>query len=346
MKQTLTDNELAVFSGQLSMILHSGISVLEGILILKDDAESEDVREILSSVYEALEETGELAPALQSSGVFPEYFVRMTELGEKSGTLEEVMASLSEYFSRQHTVLRSIRDTLTYPLILFGMLSAVLIVLITQVMPVFEEVFEQLGIEVRGITGTIFRLGNLLRNSAAALLFIVIAALLFCIFSLRTENGKRLLLTFLKKLPFIKNIFRLLSCARFASALSISLHSGLDIDESFSIAAGLTDQEDFLACLKQAETLISEGTDLGEALRSTGVFTGLNARMFSIGFRTGSPETALSRISADCQDEADNRIQSSVNALEPALTAILSILAGAVLISVMLPLLSVMTNIG
>lgn len=97
------------------MILHSGISTLEGIEIIKEDAVSKEAGEILGSINEALEQTGDLAEAFRTSGVFPEYFIKMTEIGERSGTLEDVMDGLSSYYSRQDSLARSTVMHLTYP---------------------------------------------------------------------------------------------------------------------------------------------------------------------------------------------------------------------------------------
>lgn len=346
MKQTLNDSELAAFSGQLALILHSGISTLEGVMILKDDMAPGEGKEILENVYETLEQTGELAEALRPSGVFPDYFIKMTEIGERSGTLEEVMESLCAYYERQSTLVRSIRDALTYPLILIGMLFAVLLVLITQVMPVFEEVFEQLGMEVSGITNTVFRIGEFMQRGSIVLLVLFVAVVLAGLVSIRSESFRERIFALLGHIPFIKNIYRLLACSRFSNALALALHSGLDMGESFELASGLTDQPDFKNSLAKASKLIEQGSELGESLREGGVFSGLNARMVSLGFRTGSAEDTLQKISIRSQDEADEKIQSAVSALEPTLTAILSVLTGLILVSVMLPLLGVMSNIG
>ena len=344
--KSLTDSELAAFSGQLAMILHSGISTLEGISILRDDLPEGEGRQILDQVYESLEMTGELAPSLEESGVFPDYFLKMTGIGERSGTLEEIMQSLSSYYERQHTLIRSIRDALTYPLILLGMLFAVLLVLMTQVMPVFRQVFEQLGVEVSGITGTVFGLSKIMQNSAIFVLILVVALLLCCIPALRSETGRAKMLALISRIPAVRRTGTLLACSRFANALSLALHSGLDMGESFELAADLVTQEQFREKVSAAAALLEEGTDFGEALRESGVFTGLNARMMSIGFRTGSAEDALEKISASCQQEADNQVQAAVGAVEPTLTAVLSVLTGLILVSVMLPLLGIMTNIG
>ena len=137
-----------------------------------------------------------------------------------------------------------------------------------------------------------------------------------------------------------------LACSRFSDALSLALHSGLDMGESFTLAAGLTDQKLFQGKMEKAGTLLEEGSDLADSLRDSGIITGLNARMLSIGFRTGSAEDALKQIAVSEQEETDNRIQKAVGALEPTMTAVLSLLTGMILVSVMLPLLSVMANIG
>lgn len=346
MKQMLSDNELSVFAEQLSMILHAGISVPEGISILVEDAPAQDGQKLLSAVNDALNENGSLAESLRVSGAWPDYFIKMTEIGEQSGTLEEVMDSLSSYYNRQDSLMHSIRESLTYPLVLLGMLLAVLIVLMTQVMPVFQQVFEQLGIEMTGISNTVFSLGRLMQRGSIFVLGLIIAAALGCLIGLRHSKGRAVLRSIVLAIPLARRVNELLSCSRFSDAFSLSLHSGLDMGEGFELAAGLVDSAAFKERLSKAGTQIEQGNDLGESLREAGIFTGLDARMVTIGFRTGSAETVLRKIAVSTQSEADNRIQAAVGALEPTLTAILSVLTGLILISVMLPLLGVMTNIG
>lgn len=346
MKKLLTDSELSAFAEQLAMILHSGISTLEGIMIMRDDTPQGPGREILDAVYQSLETTGDLAEALEKTEVFPEYFIRMTQIAERSGTLEDVMTSLYEYYSRQSALMRSIRDALTYPLILLVMLFAVLIVLMTQVMPVFREVFDQLGIEMTGISAAVFRISGAVQRVSAILLVVVVLLVLGSLIALRTGKGAPALISAVTRLPLGRRVARLLATSRFCKALALSLHSGLDMGESFELANSLTKHSEFEKNVKQASDLMDAGNDLSTSLRDAGIITGLNARMVTIGFRTGTAEVALDNISNNCQEEADVRIQAAVNMLEPVLTAILSILTGLILVSVMLPLLGVMTNIG
>lgn len=346
MKQKLTNEELSIFCGQISMILYSGISALEGISILYEDASEEREKQILASVNTVLQETGELSPALRASGAFPEYMIHMTEIGERSGTLDDVMDSLSSHYEREDAISRRIHDALTYPMIMIFMLFAVLTVLIVQVMPVFHQVFRQLGMELSGAANAFYILGLKMRQYSFLFFILIFALAAAVIVILRFPKGRFWLMESVGKLPFFKNISLLLACSRFSGAMARALRSGLDIDESFRLAAGLVEQPHFKKQVLLAEEKINEGEDFSEALRQTDIYSGLNARMLSIGFKTGTTDTALEKISISCQEEADIRIQNMVNALEPSIVAVLSVLTGLILLSVMLPLLSVMSGIG
>lgn len=346
MQKALNDNELSSLAKQLSMLLHSGISALESVSILREDAASSDGKEILDGLYEKLEETGELAEAMQQTGWFPDYFQKMTALGEQSGTLEETMASLASHYERQETMLTNIRNALTYPLILLGMLFAILAVLVTQVMPVFEQVFAQLGIEMTGVTSVVFRITHVLQGCSVVLLILVLAAAVAGIVWLRTPEGRARLLKLIWPLPTARKIIHLTACAHFSDALSMALHCGLDVGESFSLAGAVSTQPQFQALLKKAEELQNEGEEFATSLSKAGIYSGMNARLLAIGFRTGDAEDALKDISIRAEEQAEARLQSAIGKIEPTMTAVLSILTGLILVSVMLPLLSVMAGIG
>ena len=346
MQKALNDNELSSLAKQLSMLLHSGISALESVSILREDAASSDGKEILDGLYEKLEETGELAEAMQQTGWFPDYFQKMTALGEQSGTLEETMASLASHYERQETMLTNIRNALTYPLILLGMLFAILAVLVTQVMPVFEQVFAQLGIEMTGVTSVVFRITHVLQGCSVVLLILVLAAAVAGIVWLRTPEGRARLLKLIWPLPTARKISHLTACAHFSDALSMALHCGLDVGESFSLAGAVSTQPQFQALLKKAEELQNEGEEFATSLSKAGIYSGMNARLLAIGFRTGDAEDALKGISIRAEEQAEAHLQSAIGKIEPTMTAVLSILTGLILVSVMLPLLSVMAGIG
>lgn len=346
MKQQLTNLELSIFAEQLALILHSGISVLEGISILQEDLSEKAGGRLLGSIYDSMEQSGDFSQSLADTGFFPEYFVQMTKLGERSGMLEDVLTSLADYYRRQDTLLHHIRDALIYPLVLLGMLTAVLAVLIHQVMPVFADVFQQLGLNMSGMAQTVFSLSNLLQRFSAVFLFLLIAAVLAALYAVRSVRFRTSLFALLCRFPFLRTIMLQTARARFAHALSLSLHSGLDPEESFALASMLTHDQLPAEQLSLAQELLMQGRDCGEALKESGIFSGLDASLISIGFRTGSAEDALTRISQSSQQAAEETLQNIIGAIEPTLTAFLSILTGIILVSVMLPLLNLMASIG
>lgn len=152
-QRKLSGMELASFCGQLALILRSGISAVEGIVTMLEDTVSATEKEILEKILKKLEETGNLSMALSDAGVFPAYMLHMVEIGEEAGALDEVMHSLEIHYEREESIKRTVRNAITYPLIMAGMMIIVIAVLLIRVMPVFNQVFVQLGTELTGFSG-------------------------------------------------------------------------------------------------------------------------------------------------------------------------------------------------
>ena len=156
MKRKLNNEELITFCSQMALILKSGISSLEGIYIMEDGDVSGDGREILKEIREEIEMCGMLYPAMKKSGVFPEYALHMTEIGEQTGRLDETMEALAAYYQREEEIFEAVKSAVTYPVAMLGMMLVIIIVLFIKVMPVFEQVYLQLGQEMTGGKKTSF----------------------------------------------------------------------------------------------------------------------------------------------------------------------------------------------
>ena len=337
-EKKMTNPELIYLCRQLSMLLKAGISLLEGISILRDDADTKDGQKILSVIYDELLETGDIQSALEKTEVFPSYFVHMVKMGELSGNLDDTFASLAAHYEREEALTGSIRDALTYPLIMLGMLSAV--------MPVFDQVFQELGVEMSGAAAGVLHLGNGLRRYALVFLILFLLLAVGLLYLTRTTKGHIQLRTIARKFPLSRRLMYDTSCARFASGMSVALKSGLDTEEGFDLVTQLVDDPDFCQKIASAREAIQNGEDFSDALNKAGIFSGIDARMVSVGFRAGAADSALSDIASRLQTETDEKLQSLAGLLEPTLVAVLSVLVGLILLSVMLPLMNIMTAIG
>lgn len=344
--KVLSNNELSTFCSQMALILRSGISSTEGLTIMLEDAPQEEGQEILKTVLEQIEQTGCLWSSLEEAKVFPQYLCNMVEIGEQAGRLDDVMSALAAHYEREDAISKNIKSAVTYPLVMIVMMLAVVLVLVTKVMPIFEQVFEQLGTGLTGISRSVMGLGQVLNRYA--LVFIVIAAaviVLFFYFSC-TDKGRAALKSFAGRFFLTKGLSEKIAAARFASGMSLALGSGLDTDQSLEMVSRLTDHPVMQEKIQTARDLIAEGTGFSDALSKAGIFSGLYARMVTIGFHTGAMDDVMSQIAVQYDEEVNERISGIVSKLEPTLVAVLSVVVGMILLSVMLPLMGIMSSIG
>jgi type IV pilus assembly protein PilC len=341
----LSNLETAAFCNQMAMILKSGISTLEGISVLLEDAQNDSERELLTNLKETIEQTGSLAEAAETSGVFPAYFVQMLHLGEATGTLDEVMYSLGIHYSREDSLSRTIKNALTYPLIMICMMLLVIIVLITKVMPIFNQVFLQLGQEMTGFSKGILNLGQIM--SRYALVFAIIAAVVvvLILYMAKAKNGKALRMRLGYHIAYTRNIYEKTAACRFADGMSLTLKSGMSPEQGVELAGSLVENPYFQEKLTECRSLIDEGTDLSEAFAQSKIFTGVYARMASIAGKSGVMDEVMTKIASQYEEDVDTQITSLIAAIEPTLVIILSVIVGAILFSVMLPLLGIMTGL-
>lgn len=341
----LSNMELCAFAEQFSMILTSGISVIEGLSILLEDAATEAERSLLTQMNEEMLTAGRLYESLKVTGVFPSYMLQMVQIGEETGTLDEVMKSLAVHYEREEDISKSLRTALTYPLIMIGMMFLVIIVLITKVMPVFQQVFIQLGREMSGISGGILALGSALSKYAFAFIGVLVLFILLLFYVTKTSPGRRQLQTMGYRIPFARGLSDQISACRFAGGMSLTLKSGMTPERSLEFVTHLIDNPYFRKKIVSCKELLLQGKDLAEALYETKIFTGIYARMSSLAGKAGKMDEVMEQISAQYEAEVDTKLSSFISVLEPTLVIILSLIVGVVLLSVMLPLMGIMAGL-
>ena len=270
---------------------------------------------------------------------------RMVRIGEETGTLDDVMAALGDHYAREDTIARTIRSAVTYPMIIISMMIVVILVLIIKVMPIFNQVFIQLGSEMSGFSRVLMDLGNTI-NRYSVVFIAVLAVIVIGFFAYNhTAKGAAFLRGLGSHIPAIRRMHHDIASCRFASGMALTLKSGMAPEECLSLVRELNDDEAFQKELTECEQLLENGTDFTAALHQTGIFTGVYARMASIGFKTGSLDQVMSDIAELYQEDLDNRMSNTLSILEPTLVIALSLVVGFILLSVMLPLVGIMSSI-
>lgn len=343
---TLNNRELAAFSNQIAMLLKSGISVREGLDIIAGDLENEEGKKLLQAVALRMEEGVSFSQSLAETQVFPKYMVDMVEVGETTGHSEEVMKSLSLHFSREYELKQNIKNALRYPLIMVGMMVLVLLVIIIKVLPVFQQVFLQLGVSMSGISQGLMGVGMWMTRYAVLFIGILVVLVIAGLWMNYSQKGQMIRKKFLVKFPGTRKITRMIHQARMTSTLSLAISSGIHNKQALEMIQNMTESEEIRKKIQYGIALLDEGESTQNVFTKTELFHGMEARMVAIGFQTGSADEVLKQLATQMMDEADEEMSRIVGRIEPTMVAFFSIIVGVILLSVMLPLMAVMSTIG
>ena len=330
----LSGEALAEFCGQMALVLKAGYSLEEGLVLLSEDDPG------LETLLQDYRLSGDLAASLEKVGNFPAYFLRMIHLGQETGRLDDTMQSLSAHYRRELELRESLKDALGYPAVMLIVVLVILGLLLSQVMPLFQQAFAQLGAQMRGLPLLLLEFGQLLRRGGWVILPVLAAgALALAIWQKRTGN----ILNFLEKAPFFQSIMDNIALSRLTGALALALSSGLSTHYALELAAELNSHGVLAQKLEQARAKLLQGEDLAEVLRSTGILRGSEGRLVLMGRRTGTLDAALAQISRDCREAADQAIDRCIAVIEPAMVTVLSVLVGIMLLSVLVPMLGLLS---
>jgi type IV pilus assembly protein PilC len=332
-----TNSELSAFCGQLATLLKSGISLMEGFYILDEESTNKEVKDIYHNFYHSLEMGESFYTTICNYDCFPDYLKQMIAIGEQSGTLDIVMDDLSDYYSREEEIHRSIKNAIIYPCTMLIVMFLIVGILLIKVLPIFQDVYHQLGSELSGISLILLHIGRFLASFGP---FIIIAIFLLAL--LVYTNCKKNRTVF----PFLKSLKNKLSVFRFTSCLSMAFNSGLNIEDSFSLIDKIVDDPDFSKKINQCLTYIQEGSNYGDAISKSDIYDTLYTKMIAVGFRSGTVDNVLQKTAEHYQKEIDHSIERIINSIEPVLVAILCTVVGIILLSVLFPLIGIMTAIG
>ncbi len=338
---------LPVFCRELYQLVRSGVPLAEGLSMLREDETDPDTRSWLDSLCRSTEEGMPLASALRESGAFPAYMTDMVSLAEETGRLEDVLLSLQRHYDRQLRMAADIRGAVTVPVTLFAVMVAVVVLLVTQVLPVFDRVFAQLGVRMGAVATGMMNAGAVLARAgtglAVALVLVAAAAL---VVGLVPALREKFTLWFRRRFGG-RGILGQMAVSRFASSLSMAVASGLTMEESVELSARLCGgAKEIDEKTEQCRKDIEAGGSPADALAKSGMFSGRDCRLLKLAEQTGSLPDTLEDLARRQEEESLRRIDRTVGAIEPAIVVITSALAGVILLSVMLPLMGLLSTIG
>ncbi|WMJ22321.1 type II secretion system F family protein [Paludicola sp. MB14-C6] len=342
----LSSDDISIFCAQVALILKSGIPLHEGIVAISENIEEKNAKKLIIEISNSVEAKGELHIALSESGVFPDYMVNMVRIGEKTGKLEPVMESLSYYYEREAELKNRVRSAILYPTILVLMMCAVLTVLIVKVLPIFSDVFASLGSDMPAMAAQMMNFGLSLGKYAYVILLLLAILIVGLFYYSKTSKGTHNISKLFGQLFFTKKLTAKVAAARFASVMSMMFSSGYHTDEALELASLIVNHSTVKQKVEKCRDLINKGYSFSDSVTQTGIFGGIYGRMVSIGVKTGSLDEVMKRLADIYNDQADESVDKAVALVEPILVGILCVVIGIILLTVMLPLMGIMSSIG
>lgn len=330
----------------LALYLHAGMGAAEGLHLL-----SQEVPPPLDGLYaglaQKLDEGAPLSLALEQSGAFPHSLCAMVQVGEQTGRMEEALKALADYYDLLARSRSLLAQALLYPLLIALLMLAVLAVLLTKVLPVFDSVYAAMGGGLTGVAGGLLTLGSWLTAAAPVLLVLLglltAGVLALCLVPALQQKAEALWRTRRGD----RGAARRFNDARFARALAMGLYAGLPPQEAARLAAGLLeDVPDAGLRANRCLALLEQGEDLPRALEDSGLLPPGQCRLLSLGLRAGSGDEVMEDIARRAMDEAVQALERTTARVEPTLVLGASAVVGLILLSVMLPLMDILQLLG
>ncbi len=343
--------ELAVFTRQFSVMIDAGLPLVQCIEILGEQQQNEFFKDVLRQVRQNVEEGATLYAALEKHPkVFDSLYTHMVEAGETGGVLDLILQRLATLIEKVVKLKRSIVSASIYPaaviMVAIGAIALIMIIVIPQ----FEQIFlgllgpgELLPLPTRivmGISGFIAGWGGL------TLLVIIIGSAVGLNFYYKTPKGRWQIDSILLKTPIFGDILRKVAVARFSRILSTLLSSGVPILQSLDITAktaGNVVIEDAIIKVRQG---VERGENFVDPLKETKVFPHMVGQMIGVGEQTGALDAMLGKIADFYEEEVDTAIADLLGLMEPVLIAFLGITIGSIVISMYLPLFSLIGKLS
>ena len=338
---------LALFSRQFAVMLGAGLPLLQCLSILTDQQRPGPFRTHLGQVRDDVESGSTLADAMAlHSVVFDSLFVNMIAAGEISGALDAILDRLSIYLEKRDKMQKAVVSASIYPLVVTLTAVAIVFIIMTWVIPVFSTLFQGLNAPLPLPTLVLIRLSELTSRFGGVG---ILGAFLLAAgtgLSYRTRSGRTLIDRALLRIPLLGPVMRRLILARFSRTLSTLLSSGISILEALEITARAVGNRSVEAMIQESREQVEKGRTLAAPLQQTGFLPLMAAQVISVGEQTGKLDSMLLQLAEYYEAEADYSVQYLLTLLEPLLIIVLSIVVGGIVISLYLPIFTLMGHLA
>ena len=333
--------DLVKFIRQFATMIDAGLPLVQCLEILGNQEPNKIFQNALRDIKSTVEQGATFSDALRRHPkIFNDLFVNLVQAGEVGGILDTILNRLAVYIEKNVKLVRQVKGALTYPIAVICILAVVMIVLLTFVIPAFENMFAEFGAKdaLPALTKIV------IASSRAFVSYLPLTALVFAgivvggYYFYKNPRGKRFVHGAILKAPIMGPVMQKIAVARFTRTLGTLLASGVPILDALDIVAKTSGNMVIEEGLMYARARISEGKNMAEPLGELKAFPGMVVQMVAVGEQTGALDTMLNKVADFYEEEVDVAVASLTSLIEPLLMVVVGGLVGLVLVSMYLPI--------
>jgi type IV pilus assembly protein PilC len=344
----VSTKDMAVFTRQLSVMIDSGLPLVQCVQLLADQQENSAFKKVLTGVRAGLEGGSTLSAAMgQFPRVFDALFVNMVQAGETGGILDAILQRLSSYIEKNLKLKRQVKSAMIYPAAVMTIAGGVIVLLLWKVVPVFAGLFAGLGAELPLPTRVVIGLSRFVGSIWGLVIVVFIVLVAFAASAwYRTPPGRLAIDRVLLRLPLVGILLRKIAVARFTRTLGTLLVSGVAILEALDITARTSGNAVLERAILRVRRGVEGGRSLVDPLEETKVFPTMVTQMIAVGEQTGAMDAMLAKIADFYEEEVDAAVKNLLSAMEPVMIVFLGVVVGGIVISMYLPLFSLIAKLS
>ena len=335
----IKSDDMLMFYIQLSNMINAGITILMSLSTLGRQVENKALRETIEGVVRQIEGGSTLSDALTGHGkVFPKLFVNMIKAGEASGSLDTVLMRYAKFYENQEDIKEKVKGALFYPMILFSFGTAVMLFIVTFVIPQFAQIYIRAGVQLPIPTLIVYKAGFMIKNYWYWLFALLIALYALAKLYSRTERGALFIDNLKLNLPIIGPLYRKVAIARFTRTLSTLLSSGVPILTSLDITKEVAGNKILENIIANVRRYVEKGEKLAEPLKVSGEFPPDVIQMISVGEESGGLDAMLEKIADFYDMTVSYAIKKLTTIIEPLFLMVMGVMVGVIMASMLLPI--------
>jgi type IV pilus assembly protein PilC len=339
--------DIAIFFRQFSVMIDAGLPLVQCLEILAANQENTAFQKCLTGVRTTVEGGSTLSNAMRGyPKIFDDLTTNMIEAGEAGGILDVILQRLATYVEKAVKLKAAVKSALIYPVSVMSIAALVVGLLLKFVVPIFANMFSSMGVELPLPTRIVVNLSYIVGRWWWVLLGLL-ALLFFGIRQIRKDpKGRYMLDKFLLSMPVLGPVLRKIAVARFTRTLGTLITSGVPILEGLAITARTSGNAVLEDALMKVRKAVEEGRTIVDPLKESGVFPNMVTQMIGVGEATGAMDAMLQKIADFYEDEVDSATKNMLTLMEPMMICFLGIVVGGIVISLYLPLFSMIAKLS